>query len=179
MSLHYLEKQEPRKLHLFTKTLHTALQPNTKHIKIITWSSLNHPSLLVAYVSNSVNVSCCQTRRGCDFFFQQHSAWCTQHSSADAVQNSQLSPKLWPHQAKAELKWLHCEICWDLLIYKRLVFYCSMGSLPEIKMDWKGATFAFLYFTRQCTYISWVRWEIKLPFNSCRKLSKSVDIRRS
>jgi len=59
MSLHYLEKHEPRKLHLFTKTLHVAFQPNTKHIQIITCFSLNHPSLLLGYVSNSVNASCC------------------------------------------------------------------------------------------------------------------------
>ena len=99
LCLHCLEKQhECRKLHLFTKTLHIALQPNTKHIQIITWLSLNHRSLLVGYVSNSTDASCCQTRCECHFFFfQQQSAWCTQHSSAAyVVQNSQLYPKLWP-----------------------------------------------------------------------------------
>jgi len=68
MSLHYLGKHEPMKLHLFTKTLHIALQPNAKHILIIPWLLLNHPSLLVGYVSNAVNANCCQTRCGCHFF---------------------------------------------------------------------------------------------------------------
>jgi len=70
-----------------------------KHILIITWLSLNHPSLSLGYVSNSVNASCRH------FFLSatlRISAWCRQHSSATAMQNSQISPKLWPQQAKAE-----------------------------------------------------------------------------
>jgi len=67
MCLHYLGKREPRKLHLFTKTLHIALQTNTKPSQIITCLSVNHPSLLVRQFNNSVNACSrwCLTCCGC------------------------------------------------------------------------------------------------------------------
>jgi len=68
-----------------------------KHIQIITWLSLNHPSLSVGYVSNSVNASCYQTRCKCHFFLsatQRISAWCTRHSSAVLLNCGPSSPKL-------------------------------------------------------------------------------------
>jgi len=58
----------------------------TKHIPIITWFQLNHPSLLVRYLGNSANGYCYQTRCGCQYCSSATQfivAWWAQHSLAE------------------------------------------------------------------------------------------------
>ena len=69
MSLHYPENMNPGNRIFSLK--HCILfynQTQKKHIQIVTWLSLSYPSLLAGYVSNSVNASCCQTRREYHFY---------------------------------------------------------------------------------------------------------------
>ena len=93
MSLHYLWKHEPQQLRAFLKwcvLLHQ--QYIWKHAEIITWLQLNHTSLLVGYLSNSLKCYLLSNMLWMLSFFQRHSVsanntWCMQHSSAAAVQN--------------------------------------------------------------------------------------------
>ena len=56
MSLHYLEKREPRKC-VFSLKYSVLLQQQTKHVQSVTNLQLEQHSFLVGYLSNSVNVN--------------------------------------------------------------------------------------------------------------------------
>jgi len=72
-----------------------------KYIHIITWLSLNHPSLLVGYVSNSVKHEPRNTLWMPFLSFSDtHGARSTVYAAA-AVQNSQRFPKLWLPEARS------------------------------------------------------------------------------
>ena len=54
MCLHYLGKRKPEKLRFSLKRYTSLYQQTGKHDQIINWLQLNHNSLLVRNLSNSV-----------------------------------------------------------------------------------------------------------------------------
>jgi len=77
------------------------------------WKSMDSISEISYYLKLSTNVRCYYRVIYNNFVFQQDIApgrSCIQHSpTAAAVQSSQLSPELWPHNS-AELNSTNCEI---------------------------------------------------------------------
>jgi len=74
------------------------------------------------------------------FFFQQHdasahSAWCVQHSSVAAVQNSISSTAIWPQQPIGELNWLQYKIYGVIRPHK---YELQASNIEEIKQQVAG-----------------------------------------
>jgi len=136
----------PRNCMFSLKRCTQLYQQTRKHVQVITWLQLNHDSLLIRYLCNSVK---CYTKRGMDTIFSfsntvpQH----TMHGACNTISccsEKLFLRQLWSHQPSDELKWLHYQI-YGVVQHRECELQVS--NIDEIKQQlvkhWQSINTAF------------------------------------